>query len=77
MLKCTASRRKEKTDGYVHGYKRVKGRSHTVEKRLNMHPHKPQATSQLSRLSHTYRQRGMCMVYAAWMVGVDRFYVSV
>ena len=27
-------------------YKRVKGRSHTVEKRLNMHPHKPHATSQ-------------------------------
>ena len=38
-------------------YKRVKGRSHTVEKRLNMHPHKPHATSQPSRLSHTYRPR--------------------
>ena len=31
-------------------YKRVKRRSHTVEKRLNMHPHKPHATSQPSRL---------------------------
>ena len=41
-----------------HGsYKIVKGRSHTVEKRLNMHPHKPHATSQPSRLSHTYRPR--------------------
>ena len=36
-------------------YKRVKGRSHTVEERLIMHPHKPHATSQPSRLSHTYR----------------------
>ena len=34
-------------------YKRVKGRSHPVEKRPNMHPHKPHATSQPSRLSHT------------------------
>ena len=38
-------------------YKRVKGRSHTVEKRLNMHPHKPHAASQPSRLSHTDRPR--------------------
>ena len=42
---------------YYCSYKRVKGRSHTVEKRLNMHPHKPHATSQPSRLSHTYRPR--------------------
>ena len=27
-------------------YKRVKGRSHPVEKRPNMHPHKPHASSQ-------------------------------
>ena len=26
-------------------YKRVKGRSHPVEKRPNMHPHKPHATT--------------------------------
>ena len=38
-------------------YKRVKGRSHTVEKRLNMPPHKPHATSQPPRLSHTNRPR--------------------
>ena len=25
-------------------YKRVKGRSHTVETRISMHPHKPHAT---------------------------------
>ena len=36
-------------------YKRVKGRSHTVEKRIRMHPHKPNATSQPSRFSHTLR----------------------
>ena len=36
-------------------YKRVKGRSHTVEKRISMHPHKPHATSQPSRFSHTRR----------------------
>ena len=32
-------------------YKRVKGRSHTAEKRISMHPHKPHATSQPSRLT--------------------------
>ena len=32
-------------------YKRVKGRSHTAEKRISMHPHKPHATSQPSRFS--------------------------
>ena len=36
-------------------YKRVKGRSHTVEKRKAIHPRKPHATSQPSRLSHTLR----------------------
>ena len=36
-------------------YKRVKGRSHTAEKRISMHPYKPHATSQPSRLSHTPR----------------------
>ena len=36
-------------------YKRVKGRSHTVEKRISMHPHKPHATSQPSRFSDTHR----------------------
>ena len=35
-------------------YKRVKGRSHTVEERISMHPHKPHATSQPSRFSHTH-----------------------
>ena len=39
----------------ISSYKRLKGRSHTVEKQLNMHPHKPHATGQPSRLSHTYR----------------------
>ena len=34
-------------------YKRVKGRSHTVKKRISMLPHKPHATSQPSRFSHT------------------------
>ena len=34
-------------------YKRVKGRSHTVEKRKAIHPQKPHATSQPSRVSHT------------------------
>ena len=37
-------------------YKRVKGRSHPVEKRISMHPHKPHATSQPSRFSHTQTQ---------------------
>ena len=32
-------------------YKRVKGRSHTVEKRKAIHPQKPHATSQPSRFS--------------------------
>ena len=36
-------------------YKRVTGRSHTVEKRKASHPQKPHATSQPSRLSHTPR----------------------
>ena len=36
-------------------YKRVKGRSHTVEKRKAIHPQKPHATSQPSRFSHTPR----------------------
>ena len=34
-------------------YKRVKGRSHTVEKRKASQPQKPHATSQPSRFSHT------------------------
>ena len=34
-------------------YKRVKGRSHTVEKRKASHPQKPHATSQPSRFVHT------------------------
>ena len=34
-------------------YKRVKGRSHTVEKRTAMNPQIPHATSQPSRFSHT------------------------
>ena len=37
-------------------YKRVKGRSHTLEKRISMHPHKLHATSQPSRASHTPRR---------------------
>ena len=36
-------------------YKRVKGRSHTVEKRKAIHPQRPHATSQPSRFSHTPR----------------------
>ena len=36
-------------------YTGVKGRSHTAEKRISMHPHKPHATSQPSRFSHTPR----------------------
>ena len=36
-------------------YKRVKGRSHTVEKRKAIHPQKPHATSQPSRFSQTPR----------------------
>ena len=39
----------------TNSYKRVKGRSHTAEKRISMHPHKPHATSQPSRFSHTPR----------------------
>ena len=35
-----------------YSYKRVKGRSHTVEKRKASHPQKPHATSQPSRFSH-------------------------
>ena len=35
-------------------YKPVKGRSHTVQERISMHPHKPHATSQPSRFSHTH-----------------------
>ena len=37
-------------------YKRVKGKSHTVQKRISMHLHKPHATSQPSRFSHTQTQ---------------------
>ena len=44
-------------DYYTSSYSRVKGRTHTVDKRLNMHPHKPHATSQPSRFSHTPRPR--------------------
>ena len=40
-------------DMYTCSYKRVKGRSHTVEKRKASHPQKPHATSQPSRFSHT------------------------
>ena len=40
----------------VSRYKRVKGRSQTVEKRISMHLHKPHATSQPSRFSHTQTQ---------------------
>ena len=36
-------------------YKRVKGRSHTVEKRISVLPHKPHATGQPSWFSHTPR----------------------
>ena len=39
-----------------YGYKRVKGRSHTAEKRISMHPHKPHATSQALQL---HASRGM------------------
>ena len=35
--------------------KRVKGRSRTVEKRKAIHPQKPHATSQPSRIPHTPR----------------------
>ena len=35
-------------------YKTVKGRSHNAEKRLNMHPHKPHATSQPSPLEQRF-----------------------
>ena len=38
---------------FVSSYKRVKGRSHTVEKRKASHPQKLHATSQPSRFSHT------------------------
>ena len=38
-------------------YERVKGRSHTVEKRLNRHPHKPHATSQPSRFHGSFQLR--------------------
>ena len=38
---------------HASSYKRGKGKGHSAEKRLNMHPHKPHATSQPSRLSHT------------------------
>ena len=37
-------------------YKRVKGRSHTVEKRISMHPHKPHATSPPVVHTHTQTQ---------------------
>ena len=40
---------------HASSYKRVKGRSHTVEKRKAIHPQKPHATSQPSRFSHTPR----------------------
>ena len=37
----------------LYSYKRVKGRSHPAEKRISILQHKPHATSQPSRLSHT------------------------
>ena len=37
--------------------KERKGRSHRVEKRISMHLHKPHATSQPSRFSHTWTSR--------------------
>ena len=36
-------------------YKRVKGRSHAVEKRISICPHKLHPTSQPSQFSHTHR----------------------
>ena len=42
-------------------YKRVKGRSHTVEKRISMHLHKSHTTSQPSRCSHTQTQHRLHM----------------
>ena len=60
------------------GYKRVKGRSHTVEKRISMHPHNPHATdlmqfrrtaTELSRVSSGHpvrrRQHALCHVHQA------------
>ena len=40
----------------------MKARSHTAEKRISMHPHKPHATSQPSRFSHTPRLRTFSFV---------------
>ena len=36
----------------IRGYKGVEGRRHTAEKRISMHPHKPHAFSQSSRILH-------------------------
>ena len=61
-LSTCSQRHRDGASNHVHAYvsshrsyKRVNGRSHTVEKRLSMHPHKPHATSQPSRFSHTHR----------------------
>ena len=45
-------------------YKRVKGRGHTAEKRISMHPHKPHATSQPLRPS-----QWLCSASADVMMG--------
>ena len=45
-------------------YKRVKGRGHTAEKRISMHPHRPHATSQPLRPS-----QWLCIASADVMMG--------
>ena len=54
---CAALRVNQRPAGmHAHrSHKRVKGRSHTVEKRISMHPHKAYATSKPSWFSHTHR----------------------
>ena len=52
LLHCGPSQR---SAGPACSYKRVKGRSHTAEKRKAIHPPRPHATSQPSRFSHTPR----------------------
>ena len=57
-------------------YKRVKGRSHTVEKRKASHPQKPHATSQPSRFSHTPRLSRLrpCELPCSCLRGVSRWF---
>ena len=68
--KCSNVRRGGGQRTTVYGnYKRVKGRSNTVEQRIRAHPrgaHKPHATSQPSHFSHTHSLTAQRQRWYSW-----------